>query len=262
MGMLEGKVAFITGGASGIGKGTALRFAEEGASISIADMQAEEGEKAAKEIQKAGGGREALFTVCDVSDPEAVQNAIDATVQKFGRLDIVFANAGINGVWAPIEELLPTEWDKTLDINLKGTYLTLHYAIPHLREAGGGSVMITSSVNGNRTYSTAGASAYSSSKAGQVAFMKMASLELGRYNIRVNAICPGAIHTNIGERTQPRHTEEVAIKVEMPEGRPFLNEGQGEPVDVANVCVFLASDLSRHVSGVELYVDGGASLLR
>jgi NAD(P)-dependent dehydrogenase (short-subunit alcohol dehydrogenase family) len=266
MGMLDGKIAFITGGASGIGLGTALRFAQEGAGVTIADMQAEEGERARAEVQTASktakGMPEPLFTVCDVSDPEAVKNAIDATVERFGRLDIVFANAGINGVWAPLEELLPTEWDKTLDINLKGTYLTLHYAIPHLRAAGGGSVIITSSVNGNRTFSNAGASAYSSSKAAQVALMKMAALELGRYNIRVNAVCPGAIHTNIGDRTYQRNTEEVEIKIEMPEGRPFLNEGQGHPVDVADTCLFLASDLSRHVSGVDIYVDGGASLLR
>lgn len=264
MGLLDDKVAFITGGASGIGLGTALRFAEEGAKVAIADMQSDEGEKACARIAKVAGkdSDEPLFAVCDVSDPEAVKNAIDATGERFGRLDIVFANAGINGVWAPIEELLPTEWDKTLNINLKGTYLTLHYAIPHLRAAGGGSVIITSSVNGNRTFSNAGASAYSSSKAGQVAFMKMAALELGRYNIRVNAVCPGAIHTSIGERTQQRNTEEVEIKIEMPEGRPFLNEGQGEPIDVADTCLFLACDLSRHVSGVDIYVDGGASLLR
>jgi NAD(P)-dependent dehydrogenase (short-subunit alcohol dehydrogenase family) len=259
-GLLSGKVAFITGGASGIGKGAAQRFAQEGARVALADMQPEEGEQAAAEIRKAGG--EALFVRCDVSNPEDVKTAVDQTVERFGRLDVVFANAGINGVWTPIEELQPEEWDKTLDINLKGTYLTVHFAIPHLKRAGGGSVIITSSVNGNRTFSTAGASAYSTSKAGQVAFMKMAALELGRYNIRVNAVLPGAIHTNIDERTQQRHTEEVQIKVELPEGLPVVNEGQGEPVDVADTCLFLASDLSRHVSGVEIYVDGGASLLR
>ncbi len=168
MGMLDGKVAFITGGASGIGKGAALRFAQEGAKIAIVDMQPDEGEKARAEIEAAGG--EALFFTTDVSDPEAVKSAIDGTVEKWGRLDIVFANAGINGVWAPLEELTPEEWDKTLDINLKGTFLTTHYAVPHLKRGGGGSIIITSSVNGNRTFSNPGASAYSSSKAGQVAF--------------------------------------------------------------------------------------------
>ena len=223
-------------------------------------MQAEESERARAEIEKAGG--EALFVLCDVSDPASVQGAIEQTVWRFGRLDIVFANAGINGVWTPIEELTPEEWDKTLGINLKGTFLTAHFAIPHLKCGGGGSILITSSVNGNRTFSNPGASAYSSSKAGQVAFMKMAALELGRHNIRVNAICPGAIETNIGERTEQRDTEKIGIEVELPLGSPALHGGQGEPIDVADTCLFLASDLSRHVSGVEIYVDGGASLLR
>ena len=260
MGMLDGKVAFVTGGASGIGKGTALRFAQEGAKIALADMQAEEGEKARAEI--AGLGAEAVFFALDVSDPKAVEAAIAQTVEKLGGLDIVFANAGINGVWAPLEELAPDEWDRTLAINLKGTFLTVKYAVPYLKRAGGGSVIITSSVNGNRTFSNPGASAYSSSKAGQVAFMKMAALELGRHGIRVNAVCPGAIETNINERTEQRDTDSIGISVEMPKGSPALHEGQGEAVDVADTCLFLASDLSRHVSGVDIYVDGGASLLR
>ena len=260
MGMLDGKTAFITGGASGIGKGTALRFAREGAKVALADLDPEEGEQVRQEIEQNGG--EAIFLPTDVSDPKAVQAAIDGTVEKFGRLDIVFANAGINGVWAPLEELAPEEWDKTLGINLKGTFLTVHYAVPYLKQGGGGSIIITSSVNGNRTFSNPGASAYSASKAGQVAFMKMAALELGRHGIRVNAVCPGAIHTQIEESTEHRHTDKIGIAVEMPEGSPALNEGQGEPIDVADTCLFLASDLSRHVSGVDIYVDGGASLLR
>jgi NAD(P)-dependent dehydrogenase (short-subunit alcohol dehydrogenase family) len=258
--MLENKVAFITGGASGIGAGTAKRFAQEGAKIVIADMHEEEGEKLRAEIESSGA--EVIYVDCDVSQPEAVKSAIDAAVARFGRLDIVFANAGINGVWTPVDELSPEEWDKTLNINLKGTFLTVHYAVPHLKAAGGGSIIITSSVNGTRTFSTPGASAYSTSKAGQVAFMKMVALELGRDNIRCNAVCPGAIHTNIHERTEQRDTEKLGIAVEMPQGSPALNEGQGEPVDVADTCLFLASDLGRHVSGVEIFVDGAASLLR
>jgi NAD(P)-dependent dehydrogenase (short-subunit alcohol dehydrogenase family) len=262
MAMLEGKVAFVTGGASGIGRGTARRFAQEGARVVLADMaeQKEEGTAAVREIEADGG--KALFVVCDVSDAASVQAAIERTIQEYGKLDIVFANAGINGVWTPIEELQPEEWDKTINTNLRGTYLTLHFAVPHLKRGGGGSILITSSVNGNRTFSNPGASAYSTSKAGQVALMKMAALELGRHNIRVNAVCPGAIETNIGERTQQRDTEKIGIKVELPEGSPAVHGGQGEPIDVADTCLFLASDLSRHVSGVEIYVDGGASLLR
>lgn len=264
MGMLEGKVAFVTGGASGIGKGAAIRFAQEGAKVAVVDMTAGEGEAVADEAKRgAGSGGDAFFVKCDVSLPTQQRLAIEQTVERFGRLDVVFANAGVNGVWAPIEELEPDEWDRTQAINLKGTYLSVHYAIPHLRKAGGGSVLITSSVNGNRTFSTAGASAYSTSKAGQVAFMKMAALELAKYGIRVNAICPGAITTNINERgTTTRHTEEVAIKFELPEGKPGIDGGQGDIFEVADTALFLASDLSRHVSGVEIYVDGGASLLR
>ncbi|PTA67712.1 SDR family oxidoreductase [Deinococcus arcticus] len=260
MGMLTGKVAFITGGASGIGAGTARRFAQEGARVALADVQPEEGERLRDELSQAGA--EALYIQCDVSDAQSVQQAIEATVAAFGQLDIVFANAGVNGVWAPIDELQPEEWDKTLNINLRGTYLTVHYAVPHLKRAGGGSIIITSSVNGNRTFSSPGASAYSSSKAGQVAFAKMIALELGRHNIRCNAVCPGLIHTNIQERTEQRGTDKIGIEVELPEGSPALHGGEGEPVDVADACLFLASDLGRHVSGIELYVDGGASLLR
>jgi len=228
--------------------------------VALADVQAEDGARLRAEIEAAGG--QALSLECDVSAPASVEQAITATVERYGRLDIVFANAGINGVWTPIEELQPEEWDRTLDINLKGTYLTIHFAVPHLKRAGGGSILITSSVNGTRTFSNPGASAYSASKAGQVAFMKMMALELGRHNIRCNAICPGAIHTNIDQRTEHRHTEAIGIAVEFPQGSPALHEGQGDPIDVADTCLFLASDLGRHVSGVEIFVDGGASLLR
>jgi NAD(P)-dependent dehydrogenase (short-subunit alcohol dehydrogenase family) len=182
MGMLNGKVAFITGAASGIGRSAALRFAREGAKIAVADTDEGDGNQVCQEITRAGG--KALFVRCDVSDSQQVKDAIDRTVKELGGLHIVFANAGVNGVWAPLEELKPEEWDKTHAINLRGTFLTLHHAIPHLKRGGGGSILITSSVNGTRTFSNPGASAYSASKAGQVALMKMAALELGRHDIR------------------------------------------------------------------------------
>ena len=261
MGLLNGKVALITGAASGIGKGTALRFAQEGAKLALCDVSAEQGEALATVINTTGGT--ATFIPCDVSDAAQVEAFVQKAAAQFGRIDIVFANAGINGVWAPVEEITPEEWDRTLNINLRGTFLAVKYAVPHLKaNPAGGSILITSSVNGNRTFSNPGASAYSSSKAAQVAFMKMMALELGRFNIRVNAVCPGAIHTNIGMNTEQRDTEQIGIHVELPDGSPALHQGQGEPTDVAGACVFLASDLSHHVSGVELYVDGGASLLR
>lgn len=259
MGMLDNKVAFITGAASGIGAGTAERFAQEGARVVIADVQVALGEQLRDSIIERGG--HAIFVECDVSQPASVQYAIEATVAEFGRLDVVFANAGINGVFAPIEEILPEEWDKTININLKGTYLTLHYAVPHLKRAGGGSIIITSSVNGSRVFFNAGTSVYSASKAGQLSLMKSMALELGRHNIRCNAICPGAIRTNIGERTEIRNTASIGLQIQFPNGSPALNQGRATPSEVADACLFLASDLSRHVSGVELFVDGGASLL-
>jgi NAD(P)-dependent dehydrogenase (short-subunit alcohol dehydrogenase family) len=258
--MLEGKVAFVTGAASGIGRSAAIRFAREGARVAIADTDEGDGNKVCDEISRSGG--RVIFVECDVSDDGQVKRAMDRTVKEFGRLDVVFANAGINGVWAPLEELRPEEWDKTQAINLRGTFLTLHHAIPHLKRQGGGSILITSSVNGTRTFSNPGASAYSTSKAGQVALMKMAALELGRHRIRVNAICPGKIHTNIEESTTKRHTERIGIKIELSQGSPAIDGGQGDPEEVADTCLFLASDLSRHISGVEIFVDGGASLLR
>jgi NAD(P)-dependent dehydrogenase (short-subunit alcohol dehydrogenase family) len=260
MGMLDGKVAFITGAASGIGAGTARRFAEAGAHVALADVQTEEGQRLRDEL--TASDRQTLYLTCDVSDADSVKRAIDATVERFGRIDIVFANAGINGVWSPIEELQPDEWDRTLDINLRGTYLTVHFAVPHLKRAGSGSIIITSSVNGTRTFSNPGASAYSTSKAGQIAFMKMIALELGRHNIRCNAICPGFIQTNIQQRTEQRNTEQIGIEVVLPQGSPAVDEGKGDIFEVADTCLFLASDMGRHVSGVEIYVDGGASLLR
>lgn len=260
MGMLDNKVAFITGAANGIGEATARRFAQEGAAVALVDVENEDGERLRGQITSSGG--RAIYLECDVSDATAVEQAINATIEQFGKLDIVFANAGINGMWAPVEDLKPDEWERTLDINLKGTYLTIHYAVPHLKRNGSGSILITSSVNGTRTFSNPGTSAYSTSKAGQIALMKILALELGRHKIRCNAICPGAIETSIDERTQERNTDKIGIEVELPQGSPAVDEGLGDAFEVADACLFLASDLSRHVSGVELFVDGGASLLR
>jgi NAD(P)-dependent dehydrogenase (short-subunit alcohol dehydrogenase family) len=257
MGMLDGRVALVTGAGSGIGRATALRLAREGAKVAIADIDEED---TRAQIERAGG--HALFARCDVSDPEQVRQVVAETVARFGQLDIVVANAGINGVWAPIEELEPAEWDKTINVNLKGTYLTLHFAVPHLKQRGSGSIIIMSSVNGNRTFSNAGATAYSASKAAQVAIMKMQALELGRHGIRVNAVCPGAIHTHIEESTHKHDTDKIGLDLIFPKGSPALNQGEANPDVVADVCLFLASDLSRHVSGVEIYVDGGQSLMR
>lgn len=257
---LAGKVALVTGAGSGIGKASAIRFAQEGAKVAVLELTSDTAQETKQEIEAAGG--EALIVECDVSDPEAIRQAVDKVGETWGRIDVVFANAGINGAAAPIETMEIEDWNKTLETNLRGTFATVKYTIPYLKKEGG-SVIITSSVNGNRIFSGTGFAAYSSSKAGQVAFAKMAALELGRYKIRVNAICPGAIDTNIDKNTFPSEDlKEIEIPVEYPEGGNHPLKGKpGKPEEVAKLVLFLASDESSHVSGTELYVDGAESLL-
>ena len=187
---------------------------------------------------------------------------MERLVQEYGRLDIVFANAGINGVWAPIDELTPEEWDRTININLRGTYLTLHHAVPHLKKAGGGSVLVTASINGTRVFSNAGATAYSCTKAAQVAMVQMLALELAKHRIRVNAICPGLIDTDIQDNTQSRNTGKAEEPAEYPDGKVPLSRGKaGSSADVAELALFLASDRSKHITGTPVWIDGAESLL-
>jgi NAD(P)-dependent dehydrogenase (short-subunit alcohol dehydrogenase family) len=257
---LEGKVALITGAGSGIGKAAALLLAKQGAKIAVLERDEDDVKQTVEEIKTQGG--EAMPVVADISQPDEMQRAITAIGQQWDRIDIVFANAGINGVWAPLDELTPEEWDNTLNINLKGTFLTVKYALPYLKRAGG-SVIVTSSVNGTRIFSNTGATAYSCSKAAQVAFTKMTALELAKYRIRVNVICPGAIETNISENTEQRHTEREKEPVEFPEGEIPLTDGEsGSSQQVAQLVLFLASDASNHISGTEVWIDGAQSLLQ
>ena len=258
--LMKNKVAIITGGGSGIGRGAALKLAENGANLVFFDRTAEKAEEVKKEIEKMG--REALVIKTDVSQPEQVEKAFQEAYEHFGKIDFVFANAGINGVIAPIEDITPEDWDKTLTINLKGTFLTIKYAIPYMKETGG-SILINSSINGNRFFRNFGFSAYSSSKAGQVAFGKMAALELARYKIRVNMMCPGAIDTNIDDNTFPEdeNLEKIRIPIEFPEGAQPLAHKAGTAEQAGDLVLFLASDMSSHITGTEVYIDGAESLL-
>ena len=257
---LENKVALITGAGSGIGKAAALRLAKEGAAVGALSHTENEIRQTAQEIEAAGG--RAIPLIADVSDAEAMRTAVAQLVHAFGRLDVVFANAGINGVWAPIDELAPEEWDRTINTNLRGTFLTLHYAVPHLKKAGGGSIIITSSVNGTRIFSNAGATAYSCTKAAQVALAKMAALELAKHRVRVNVICPGWIATEIDENMSARDLEVAKEPVEYPKGEIPLTDGRpGTSDDVAELVLFLASDRSRHITGTPVWIDGAESLL-
>jgi len=256
---LEGKVALVTGAASGIGRAAAIRMAEEGAKVCLVDLKEQRADTVQQIIAASGG--EAIVTDTDLSNPARVESAVKAAVDSFGKLDIVFANAGINGVLTPIEHMTPEEWEHTLTTNLFGTFYTVKYAIPHLKE-NGGSIVITSSINGSRKFSGFGSAAYSTSKAGQIAFAKMAALELAKFRIRVNVICPGAIETNISENTQKTdELKEIEIPVKYPQGSQPLEHQAGKPEQVADLVTFLASEESSHITGTEIFIDGAESLL-
>jgi NAD(P)-dependent dehydrogenase (short-subunit alcohol dehydrogenase family) len=259
MGFSE-QVALVTGAGSGIGKAAALRLAGEGCAVGVLTHTPEDAEQVAREIVDAGG--RALPLVADVSDEDQMKAAVADLVRTYGRLDHVFANAGINGVWAPIDEIGPDEWDRTINTNLRGTYLALHYAVPHLKRAGGGAIVITASVNGTRIFSNAGATAYSATKAAQVAMTKMLALELAKFRIRVNVICPGKIETDIEGSTTHRNPEVAGEPVEYPEGKIPLTDGEpGTAEEVADLVLFLLSDRARHISGTPVWIDGAESLL-
>ena len=257
---LTGKVALVTGVGSGIGKASAKLLADAGARVAGLTRKLKEAENTCTEITRAGG--EALALGGDVSANADLRAAVERVEKTWGRLDIVIANAGINGLWAPLDDISEEDWDQTLDVNLKGTFLTLKHSLPLLKR-NGGAVVIVSSVNGTRMFSNSGASAYATSKAGQVAFARMTALELAKHRIRVNTICPGAIDTNIDQNTRSKNLEEAREPVKFPEGQVPLTDGKsGSSEQVARLVWFLVSDLSDHISGTEVFIDGAQSLLQ
>jgi NAD(P)-dependent dehydrogenase (short-subunit alcohol dehydrogenase family) len=257
---LAEKVALVTGGGSGIGAAAAVLLAREGARVAVLGRTREKLENTVRRITDAGG--EALAVAGDVAKYADLERAVVEVVTRWGRLDVVFANAGINGVWAPIEELAPEEWEKTIAVNLTGTFFTIKAAVPHLRRRGG-SVIVTSSVNGTRMFSNSGASAYASTKAAQMALAQMLALELAKERIRVNVICPGAIETEIEEHMEKRDLEKAREPVRYPEGKIPLTDGKpGKAEQVAKLVLFLASDESDHITGTPVWIDGGQSLLQ
>ncbi|SIR45690.1 NAD(P)-dependent dehydrogenase, short-chain alcohol dehydrogenase family [Rhizobium sp. RU20A] len=254
------KTVLVTGAGSGIGAATARTLSRAGYAVAALARTSDEVEAVAKHIRQAGG--EAIALTADVADEAVMRASLETLIKTYGRLDAVVANAGVNGVWAPIDDLTPEEWDHTMRINLRGTYLTLHLAIPHLK-AEGGSIVVVSSINGTRTFTSPGASAYAVTKAGQLALVQQLAPELGRHRIRINAVCPGAIETAIDDNTQIRHAEKTEVPSIWPEGQiPITGDEPGRSEDVADAIAFLLSDAARHITGTPLWIDGGQSLLR
>ena len=259
--MPKRKVALITGAGSGIGRASAIELARNGFAIGLLGRTPSELEEVAGLLR--GSGAEVERLDADISIEDQMSAAVSRLVERFGRLDAVVANASINGTWAPIEDIKAEEWDQTIAVNLRGTYLTLRFTVPHLKSGGGGSVVVVSSINGTRTFTSPGATAYSATKAAQLAMVQQLALELGRHRIRVNAVCPGAIETNIDDSTTKRAEDETAIPVVWPEGQVPLTGGRpGRAEDVAHLIAFLVSDASSHITGTPVWIDGGQGLLR
>lgn len=255
MGRLEGKVAIITGGASGIGAATARRFVEEGARVLIADLQGEVAESVAAEL-----GTSAMAMRCNVVSEEDIEGAVSEAVRRWGRLDVMFNNAGFGGISGPIEQTTIDEYEMTMNVLLRSVFLGTKHAAPRLCAAGGGSIVNTASVCafeagiGNQLYSVA--------KAGVVMMTKTAALELAEDGIRVNAVCPGYITTPLAAGRPIGSNSAERVEVGLQRLREANRDTQpvaraGEPVDIANMVVFLASDESTFVTGQAMVVDGG-----
>ena len=253
------KTAIISGGASGIGKAAALKLAEAGFRVCLLDVNDTKLKEVKKEMEEKNF--KVITIPCDMSQYDQVETAVKKVMKQWGRIDVVFANAGIVGQVSSIESMSIDNWNQVLSINLNGTFFLVKAAIPHVKQQGG-SIIITSSISGNRVFSQAGFTAYSTSKAALAAFAKMAALELAKYHIRVNVICPGGIETNFKESIKRSpDLDEIKIPVAFPEGSKPLDKRSGKPEEVADLVKFLASDESSHITGTEIYIDGAESLL-
>jgi NAD(P)-dependent dehydrogenase (short-subunit alcohol dehydrogenase family) len=249
MGKLDGKVAVITGAASGMGRATAIRFAKEGGAVVVSDLNSQAGEATISEIAAAGG--RAVFQHTDVSSEGDIKSMIDRAVKEFGRLDITYNNAGIGGATGRLEEINATDWDKTFAVLTRAVFLGIKYSIEPMRKAGGGSIISTASVAGLK--GVAGLHAYSAAKAAVVNLTESAAIELGHDRIRVNCICPGGIVTPLVYRGM-RGGEEEARR-NMTRMQPIPRAGR--PEDIAAMALFLASDEAEWITGTAMVVDGG-----
>lgn len=244
--IFQDKVAVITGGSFGIGKATAIAFAQRGAKVIIADI-VEEGDTLST-IKLAGG--EAGFISCDVSSEASIKEMIEKTIALYGRIDYAFNNAGIEGTSAPTHECSNENWDKTINVNLKGVWLCMKYEIPHMLQQGKGAIVNNASIAGLVGFPNI--PAYVASKHGVIGLTKNAALEYAKSGIRVNVVCPGVIKTPMIDRFTGKNKEvEKQFENMEPIGR------FGQPEEVAEAVIWLCSDASSFVTGHSLAVDGG-----
>lgn len=252
MARLQDKVAIITGGSGGIGKVTARRFLEEGARVVLVDLDETALETAAEELRDAGT---VVTVTADVSREEDVANYVHRTLEQFGRIDVLFNNAGIEGKVAPITDQKIGDFDRVLAVNVRGVFLGLQQVLKVMQDQGHGSVINMSSVAG--LMGSPGVAPYVASKHAVVGITKSAALEMGPYGVRVNSVHPSPVNTrmmrSLEEGFQPGHAEEAkaALTANIPLGR------YGESLDVANVVLFLASDESSFITGAQYRIDGG-----
>lgn len=245
---LEDKVGLVTGGTSGIGRETAILFAKVGAKVVVAGRRVREGEETVELIRAAGG--HGLFVKTDVSHALEVEALVQKTVEEFGRLDIAFNNAGIEGVWIPIARQSEEDFDRTIAINLKGVWLCLKYEIRQmLRQGGGGAIVNMSSVTG--LVGSGGAAAYSASKHGVIGLTKSAALENAKSGIRVNSVCPAVIETPMAERLFGAPNIHQSVINSHPVRR------FGTPREIAEAVVWICSERASFMTGQSLVLDGG-----
>jgi|SRR5579871_4428276 NAD(P)-dependent dehydrogenase (short-subunit alcohol dehydrogenase family) len=245
---LEGKVGLVTGGTSGIGRDTAVLFAKAGVNVVVAGRREVEGEKTVEMIRSAGS--DGLFVKADVSKASEVEMLVQKAVEKFGRLDLAFNNAGTEGIWVPIVKQSEEDWDRTISVNLKGVWLSLKYEIKQmLKQGGGGAIVNMASTMG--LIGSAGAAAYSASKHGVIGLTKTAALETAKSRIRINAVCPAAIETSMSERLFGAPHVHRYVKSCHPIGR------FGRAEEVAEAVLWMCSDRASFMTGQSLVLDGG-----